>query len=448
MNLLDFTERNLSPIKTKRILVYPNITYSKDLEKDSFIQVIKNMVYELNKIRNDLYFYIIVPQFLSCLDFPNVSQFFMDFPTYPPVMRSHFDVQELKKIVSHDLDIDLVFTHLPEHTHAITNTLYNVTHHTPSIFGYCHWFDLREVVAWNKDSFLQNICGILEMDRCYLNTQYQKDMVLRQASETFNSDTVDRLDKIMTVQYLGVRKDDVIPSVNKNTQKTIVFNHRPDTYKDFPNFMKLMYNLRKERQDFEVWIPLLDKSEESWISTQKFDKNGYYKKLQECRVGFSPKQKYGGWSVSTTDGMMNGCPFIMFDSDYYKELNPNADYFKNNDSALELLNRYLDDVGYRNIKASECLNYCRSNLLYEKQISNMSSYINLLIEKNKKMDSDVVKKIINTVKEHKQITKRELFYNHLGWGRGIKFTPYRRALMSHPNVFDVMDKYPTYLWIE
>ena len=64
------------------------------------------------------------------------------------------------------------------------------------------------------------------------------------------------------------------------------------------------------------------------------------------------------------------------------------------------------------------------------------------------MESDVVKKIINTVKEHKQITKRELFYNHLGWGRGIKFTPYRRALMSHPNVFDVLDKYPTYLWIE
>ena len=39
--------------KTTRILVYPNITYSKDLRKDSYIQVITNMITELNKIGVD-----------------------------------------------------------------------------------------------------------------------------------------------------------------------------------------------------------------------------------------------------------------------------------------------------------------------------------------------------------------------------------------------------------
>ena len=30
----------------------------------------------------------------------------------------------------------------------------------------------------------------------------------------------------------------------------------------------------------------------------------------------------------TTDGMMRGVPFIMYDADYYQELNPTADRFK------------------------------------------------------------------------------------------------------------------------
>ena len=74
-------------------------------------------------------------------------------------------------------------SHLPESTHQLVNTLYNVTHHTPLVFGWAHWFDLKDVVSWPKDSFLQNITGLLEYDKCYLNTQHQKDMVLKQAKE-------------------------------------------------------------------------------------------------------------------------------------------------------------------------------------------------------------------------------------------------------------------------
>ena len=45
--------------KTVRVLVYPNITFQKDLEKDSYIQVIKNQIKLLNEIRDDLWFYLI-----------------------------------------------------------------------------------------------------------------------------------------------------------------------------------------------------------------------------------------------------------------------------------------------------------------------------------------------------------------------------------------------------
>ena len=40
------------------ILVYPNITYQKDLEKDSYVVVFGNIIRELNKIRNDIHWTI------------------------------------------------------------------------------------------------------------------------------------------------------------------------------------------------------------------------------------------------------------------------------------------------------------------------------------------------------------------------------------------------------
>lgn len=447
MNLSSFLSDDIQYQKTIRILVYPNITFSKDLRKDSYIQVITNMISELNKIRDDLFFYLILPEHLECLDFPNTKQFYMKVPTYPPTMRSHFNVFEFKKIVGHDIDIDLVFSHLPEHTHDVKNVISNVTHHDPEYFGYSHWFDLREVVSWSHPSFNQNMLGILEMDRCYINTQSQKDLVLNQASEVFNEDVVNTLDYILTVQHLGIRREDINRSIVPY-KKTIVFNHRPETYKDYKNFVSIIKELRKQRQDFTVWIPLLEKSTEDWITTEKYDKKEYYQRLSECCVGFSPKQTYGGWSVSTTDGLMNGCPFIMYDADYYRELNPTADFFSDNGEAITLLHKYLDDPNYRSKKSMESLCYIEENLLYEDEIRWMSDYIDDLFGNMKDTTSEITKKLVELIKKNGSMTKKELFGEHLGWGRGIKYGPYRRALLNHPNIYDTMSPEPEYCWVD
>ena len=352
MNLFDLEEKK---VKTVRVLVYPNITFQKDLEKDSYIQVIKNQIKLLNEIRDDLWFYMILPCPVPSLQFDNVTQWYIDFETYPQTMRSNFRVDVIRKMLHNGLDFDLVMSHLPEHTHQLVNTLYNVTHHMPPVFGYCHWFDLKEVVAWPKDSFLQNITGLLEYDRCYLNTQHQKNMVLNQAKETFNDATIERLDSILTVQHLGVNVEDIVSDINETPEKIIVFNHRPDTYKHFKEFIAVCDKLWELRQDFKVWIPLLDKPNREYVITDKGDKQWYYKELQKCYMGFSPKQKYGGWSVAMTDGMMNGVPYIMFDDTYYHELNAKGDFFKDDHEALMLMNNYLDDPQFRNEQAEQAL---------------------------------------------------------------------------------------------
>ena len=441
MNLFNLEEKN---VKTVRILVYPNITFSENLEKDSYIQVIKNQIKLLNEIRDDLWFYMILPEPVPSLAFDNVTQWYLPMPTYPPTMRSHVDVPKLQKMLNRVNDFDLVMSHLPEHTHALKNVLYNVTHHMPQVFGYCHWWDLREVVAWPKDSFLQNITGLLEYDRCYLNTEHQKQMVLKQAKETFNDATIEKLDSILTVQHLGVNKEDIVSDINETPEKIIVFNHRPDTYKHFKQFIAVTDKLWEMRQDFKVWVPLLGKSNREYVVTDKGDKDWYYKQLQKCYVGFSPKQKYGGWSVSTTDGMMNGVPFIMYNDTYYKELYSEGDFFDNDHEALTMLNTYLDDPKYRNEEAKKALDFV-SSMVYNDEIIKMSEYMDDLLARQKVMgDSDKLKEIIEFIKKG-PVTKKEIM-DFVGWGRGIKWTPYRRALMKHPNIYDVLDEYPKYVW--
>ena len=444
MNLFDLNKEEIYQ-NTVRVLVYPNITFQKDLEKDSYIQVIKKQIKLLNEIRNDLWFYLILPCPVPSLEFDNVTQWFIDFETYPPTMRSQFRVDLIRKMLNNTVDFDLIMSHLPEHTHQLVNTMYNVTHHIPPVFGYTHWTDVKQVVEWTKDSFLQNITGLLEYDRCYLNTQYQKELILNQSKETFNDKTIERLDDILTVQHLGVDVEDIVDNINESPEKIIVFNHRPDTYKHFKQFTSLTDKLWEKRKDFKVWVPLLDKPNREYVITDKGDKNFYYNKLKTCCVGFSPKQSYGGWSVATTDGMMNGVPYIMYNDTYYKELNSSADFFTTDEEALTLLNSYLD-TEVRNIQAQKSVDYLRKNLIYIDKMMEMSTYMDSLLSKQKVMgDSDKLKDIINFIRDNKSVTKKELI-EWVGWGRGIKWTPYRRALIKHPNIFDVVDSEPKYVW--
>ena len=445
MNLFELGKEEIHQ-NTVRVLVYPNITFQEDLEKDSYIQVIKNQIKLLNDIRSDLWFYLILPCPVPSLQFDNVTQWYMDFETYPQTMRSNFRVDVLRKMLNNSLDFDIVMSHLPEHTHQLTNTLYNVTHHMPPVMGYCHWWDFKNTVSWPKDSFLQNITGLLEYDRCYLNTQHQKDLVLEQAGETFNTKTITRLDEILTVQHLGVNAKDIIDNINETPEKIIVFNHRPDTYKHFKQFIAVCDKLWELRQDFKVWVPLLDKPNRDYVITTKGDKEWYYKELQKCYMGFSPKQTYGGWSVSTTDGMMNGVPYIMYDAGYYHELNPKGEFFKDDHEALMLMNTYLDDPQFRNEEATKALDCIYESLIYKDKMIEMSKYIDDLLSRQKVMgDSDKFKEIVEFIKTNKEVRKIDLM-DWLCWGRGIKWTPYRRALMNHPNIYDVNGSNPIYCW--
>ena len=112
MNLFDLNKEEIHQ-NTIRVLVYPNITFQEDLEKDSFCQVIKKQIELLNLIRDDLWFYLILPCEVPSLNFNNVTQWYMDFETYPQTMRSNFRVDVVRKMLNNNLDFDLIMSQAP-----------------------------------------------------------------------------------------------------------------------------------------------------------------------------------------------------------------------------------------------------------------------------------------------------------------------------------------------
>ena len=155
--------------------------------------------------------------------------------------------------------------------------------------------------------------------------------------------------------------------------------------------MEVTDDLWQIRQDFKVWIPLLEKPNRDYVITTKGNKQWYYNQLQKCYVGFSPKQKYGGWSVATTDGMMNGVPYIIYNDTYYHELYEMGDFFDNDHDAVTLLNTYLDSPQYRNEEAEKALSWIEDNLVYKNEVDKMNSYMDDLLLRQKIMgDSETV----------------------------------------------------------
>jgi len=529
------------PRNMKRILVWPNITFDIErLEQDSYVQTIHKMINGLNQVRDDLWWELVLPRTTGDFTFfdelKNVDVVQVKWPQNIQSTRGHFDKfslntsfvskdvdKEGKLISAHDgieykirrernttigktkdtdfnmhwkyyedevnwnfKDIDLIFSHLPETTWNLVNYLGNEWHHLPPVLGYCHWFDVEEVCNWRYPAFIRECEGISLMEKCYVNTESQKKLVLKNAEKHFSDTFIKELDNKIEPYHLPVTEEHIIdklekPFINTDGKQIIVFNHRTKTYKDFKNFiLKVCEPLWEKRKDFQVWIPLLDLAQMKEIGDKTWQErlieNGgyidnknyakmpehknskpelltklYHQRLSKCKVGYSPPQKYKGWSVATTDGMMRGCPFVMFDADYYHELNPTADTFTNYDHAIKLLERYLDDDKYRDKKAQESLDYVNKHLSWnpdEKAIKRLSKDIDKVIKSVKPANPDgkAMKKLLDDLKDKGTMTKRELITQR--WGSGIKFTQYRRALMEHPNVMDTHQRISTYQWVD
>tara|TARA_B110000503_G_scaffold63736_1_gene100553 strand:+ start:1795 stop:2928 length:1134 start_codon:yes stop_codon:yes gene_type:complete len=335
---------------SRKVLVIPNITNSSNIEKDSFIDVIHNHIKGLDQY-GEYFWNVLVPKgkVTKKLNLPNVKQHEVDIPGDMMNQRA-FPSDKLIGMLR-DIEYDVIYSHLPDWPQVgrYKNSI------NTKIIGYCHWWEMKSCNGIDrrpgKGKWLWlpiELLGISQMDTCYLNTQDQKNRVLKEAGETFNTDFVNGLDKILKVWNLGVEKSKIIDTPSETKRKIIVFNHRAAAYKGYPKFIELMKEYRKRRDDFTVWVPQLNgQSPESWIDNSKSPKHEYYDRLKDCMIGVQMRQTNYGWSVSGTDCMMNGTPMIWQESDCYREIDPTGLFFSKKLDFFDSLDKILDDGDYR-----------------------------------------------------------------------------------------------------
>ena len=441
MSIYQFTDSKDSNKEYKyKVLVYPNITFQKDLEKDSYVVVLGNIIKEMNNIRNDIHWTIFSPKHIDSLQFENTHQLMLPLPSYPNAMRLHFDQKKIiKGIDFRHNDFDIVYSHLPEHALQLKNVLLNETNIEPRFIGYTHWTEFPEITNYKETVMDINFLGLLAMEKCGINTQGQKNLVLKNARTHFNDDVVNRLDEILEPHYLGWE----IPKYNKQTtdKKIIVFNHRPHTYKNYPWFLEQMDKLWEQRKDFEVWVPLADKIEREYMTNDKYDRIGYFSKLSSCYIGVCAKQKYGGWAVSATDGMSVGVPYLFSDDDYYHELAGNDAVYFNGEGVVGLIEEFLDDTEMRDVWSKKALNRFEQGK-WETAIHQFNNMFNETIDNLPmlKNDTETYQKVVDFIHNKKSVTKADIL-NMLNWGVRISFSGYRNRLRNEPTIRFTKDRY-------
>lgn len=432
-----------------RILLFPNISYpskSEDLTKNSYFEFLSLTIELMQKKREDIFWYIVSPtpqgkreneiqSIRKKLDFSNTHFIEMNIPE-KPFNRIHFDINELKqKLNLRDFPIDLIFCHQPEVVRSLKLFFNNATNLDPPIMGYLHLFELPEI-DWDG-VFEYNIFGITEMDVCFLNTSYQKQMVHEEVRKIFSSSICGELHEKLEVFPPMIIPKNIRPNKSGRYEKLIVWNHDIDKKRNFLEFEKTILTLRKQRNDFKVWVPFMKNShqlarEYRWITTgQNGNRREYLEKMRKCCVGVSPKNIYGEWIHATVDGNSCGVPYLLFNEQYYKDLNNGADFYRTRKDLLAYLNRYLDESEYRNKMAGQAIGNLITKHNMDRKIDVISKRINIIQKRKKPIRSKKTNQIIQIIKKQKKISHKELLGpRYLNWDSKIKFDGYRKSILN------------------
>ena len=437
LDITEFTEQYDAQAEYQyKMLVWGNYTFRDNLEADSLVVVMKNVIPFLSA-RYKIHFTVVVPELIKSFgQFSNVEQVIFPFPTYCPQMRAHFDTVRFMDILDWKRkDFDIVYSHVPEHTAQIANCIYNNTHLQPKIIGYSHWFEVKENAPYEKTLFDQAILGTLECEELGVNSEWLKKLVIERAAEHFNQNVCKELDRIIQPHYLGV---DTVRSRSTNIiPKSIIFNHRDSAYTGWSWFVPLMDKLWKKRQDFTVYTTLTQ-ADRWW--NKRIDtptRSEYLDLLGRMQFGVGCFQSYSAWSISVTDGLSVNTPYVLPGDLCYPEMvGTNYPYFYYDDEEfLTLCNLLLDHPSpFDTSKIAQ-------SMLWENRIATWFGGWDKIFDLPGVKNSEALPRIEALIKKHRSITKFELLKELGNWGVQVKWTPYRNALRRSPNIKLYKDRY-------
>ena len=438
-----------------RILLVPNhslIVFGGSIEQNSYSLFLENFLDLMNNQRQDVFWYILLPKLRlnekklynnikKKLNSNNSFFISLEVPKYPQ-NQIHFNVNELRqKLKWRDYPIDLVFCHQLEITKQLKLFFKNDTNLDPPIIGYSHLMELPKL-DW-KGIFEYNILGITDMVACFVNTNFQKQLIIEEARKIFSSSICGILKEKLEVLPKLVIPSDIRPSKTGNYQKIIYWGDIAGRTKSFIAFRSSIELLRKKRTDFKVWVPLLKDNnlflKNDWvINNYRINKRIFLKYLRNCCVGVSPKRQFHDWDKTIFQGIKSGIPFIIYDSVVSKILYGESTFYKSNKDLISLLNKYLDDSQFRNSIVEKLIGELINKHNFLKKVKVIDRLINKTLKGVKSVHNKRTKEIINLIQKHKVISHKNLLSpRYLDWNNNVDFLGYRKAILGSGKVKEI-----------
>jgi len=467
-------------------------TDPKYIESDSGFHVMKQIIENVNRKRDDIFWYVIAPKRTEkFLKTERTKVLAYPFSNWAVTNRYHFDFVHFKKIFDLDYDIDLIFNSQPELTanfYSIFNLPGRDERFKIPIINYLHWLAVPETLKYQKTTFVRQVEGIILSEFTGLNSKWAKKIFMQNLSRMrrdkvfssfFNDKTFRIVDEKLQPLYLGSPLDEIdkyrkldYDELARNSKerklykeifekvesiKTIVFNHRLMNYTGANEFIKYIKRLSKERKDFLVW--LTDPNYKAFFENEKLDVipnllrvetlpwKVYIALLSRCYFSTACHPTYSAWSLSCIDTMSVCRPVLVPRAFAFPEI-VGEDYelffgsdLNNRETLWVHRASYLldNDSEARRI-GLECRRRVEMLFDWKKIIDNYIALFDKFVNRDFGEETESMRKLAEYVKKTGAVSKRDIF-NFMGWSHDfntkVTWQRYRNYLLSNDFIEDV-----------
>ena len=204
-----------------------------------------------------------------------------------------------------------------------------------------------------------------------------------------------------------------------------------------------MDDLYKKRQDFKVYTTLTDLDRPYAERVKLHSRDDYLNFVRSMHMGVGCFQKYSAWSISTTDGLSQGVPYVLPDKMCYPEM-VGEKYpllYKANDakSFKDTIENVLDN-DYMRDEANLYLEPKLEGFRWSERVNKWFDGWKHFDELKIMSDTDSYKRMVDHIHKKKSVSKKELL-EYMGWGVRISFSEYRNRLRTEDTIKFTKNRY-------
>lgn len=300
-----------------------------------------------------------------------------------------------------DITIDILYLNDPSKVLTYKTFFYMKQNEFIKIICRNHWVTgkLHRKVPEQIDFITRQVEGVLYSDYSTFNSKTAIDMLLENAKEFFNDETVAKLkSKCIATETVDAKKIDKYKKNKGNIITKFLFAHRLSYYTGWEEVLDVMNEMYVEGYSFKLFMPdpgnkksqkelhlqypfIVEINKDDWTHED------YLKLCWKADVAIGNHNIPTTWGgLSLTEPMVAECAPCMPRKDAYLEMfyQDASVYFRNRDELKLLLIRYIIDNKFLKDKQEEARKFCLEELSMSKYITTIDNLMQICLKQNSK----------------------------------------------------------------